>query len=304
MRKLFLNLFILLISFSSLAQRVAVKSHFELNTGSTPAFFPVLNTTGDKLLYSSGAYSGLTLFDFASNTGTTITQEAGAGFEPVFDQTNNRIFYRFSTFSNGRKLDGMQSFDLKTGSTVEMLSPQRELRQVRSYNNGFLVAAEKKILKVTFGRTENDDLYYVTTEDLKMVVINNGRKTYLNPLKMDESRYIWVSLSPDNTKILFTAVGKGTYICDLQGKILHTLNYINAPVWYNQQYVAGMVDKDDGHVVTASTIQLVNIQTNERVQVSRTGEMAMHPSAAGKARKIAYHTTDGKIVVADIEIKP
>ena len=102
--------------------------------------------------------------------------------------------------------------------------------------------------------------------------------------------------------VLFTAVGKGTYICDINGKILHTLNYLNAPVWYDENHVAGMVDKDDGHVLTSSTVQLVNIRSNARTQVSRNGEMAMHPSAS--TGKIAYHTTDGKIIVATVAINP
>jgi hypothetical protein len=294
----------LLIGTFSFAQKVTISNHTLINTGNArSAYFPVFNSSGDKLLFSSGAYSGLQLYDFSNQSVTTISTAAGAGFEPIFDAGNNRIFYRYSSFENGRKFDGMESYDVVSGNTVPMLSPRRELRQVRSYNNGFLVAADKQILKVTFGRTGNDDLYFVTTEDLKMVLVHNGRKVYLNPLNMEESRYIWVSLSPDNSKILFTAAGKGTYICDLQGKILHSLRYLNAPVWYNARYVVGMEDKDDGHVITSSTVQLVNILTNERTQISRQGETAMHPTAAGAAGKVAYHTTDGKIYVANVLIQ-
>jgi hypothetical protein len=304
MNKTLLIVFALLLSFGTIAQKVSTSNHRVINTGNTrAAYFPVFNNTGDKLLFSSGTYSGLQLYDLSNQSVTTISTAAGAGYEPIFDQTNNRIFYRFSTFEKGRKFDGMESYDLARGTTLPMLSPRRELRQVSSYNNGFLVAAEKQILKVTFGRTGNEDLYFVTTEDLKMVVINNGRKQYLNPLNMDESRYIWVSLSPDNNKILFTAAGKGTYICDLQGKILHSLNYLNAPVWYDNNFVVGMEDKDDGHVITSSSIQIVNIRTNERTLVSRSGETAMHPTAAGQGGKIAYHTTEGKIIVADVVIR-
>lgn len=298
-----LLILLILTSTFSFSQKITISNHTLISTANAgAAYFPVFNSTGDKLLYSSGAYSGLRLYDFNTKSVSTVTDAAGAGYEPIFDQKNNRIFYRYSTFENGRKYDGMESFDIATGNTNTMLLPRRELRQVKSYNNGFLVAADKQILKVTFGRTDNDDLYFVTTEDLKMVVVHDGRKVYLNPLNMEESRYIWVSLSPDNSKILFTAAGKGTYICDLQGKILHSLNYLNAPVWYNSGYVVGMEDKDDGHVITSSTVQLVNIRTNERTRVSRTGETAMHPTAAASAGKIAYHTTDGKIYVTDVVI--
>ena len=172
----FIILFILISTFS-IAQKVAISNHSLINTGnSRSAYFPIFNSSGDMLLFSSGAYSGLQLYDFANQSVTTVSTAAGAGFEPIFDLSNNRIFYRYSTFENGRKFDGMESFDVVTSKTTPMLAPRRELRQVRSFNNGFLVAADKQILKVTFGRTGNDDLYFVTTEDLKMVVVHNGRK--------------------------------------------------------------------------------------------------------------------------------
>jgi hypothetical protein len=118
---------------------------------------------------------------------------------------------------------------------------------------------------------------------------------------MPEPRYIWVSLSPDNKKIMFTAAGKGTYICDLNGKILSSLGSINAPVWFNNDYVVAMEDKDDGHRVTSSKIVLISVVKKTKTDISTTDKIAMYPTASGKASRIAYHTENGEIEVVDVK---
>ena len=45
------------------------------------------------------------------------------------------------------------------------------------------------------------------TEKLQLIVERNGDRKVLEPLSKG-SRYLWGSLSPDKTKILFTATGK------------------------------------------------------------------------------------------------
>ena len=119
---------------------------------------------------------------------------------------------------------------------------------------------------------------------------------------MPESRYIWVSLSPDSKKILFTAAGKGTYICDLKGKILASLGYLNAPVWFNNEYVVGMEDKDDGHQVISSKIVMMSVANNTKTEISTTGKIAMYPTASGKANRIAYHCENGEIENISIKV--
>ena len=78
--------------------------------------------------------------------------------------------------------------------------------------------------------------------------------------------------------ILFTATGKGTYICDLKGKILAEFGLLNAPVWYNDNFIAGMYDKDDGHKVISSEIVLISVDGKNKYPISTKGEIAMYPS--------------------------
>lgn len=285
------------------AQQLTVKRIFTpMQDHAKSQYFPVLNRNGDKLLFSTSAYAGLSLYQFETSEIIPISSELGSGYEPEFDNSGTRIFYRVTSFVNGRRYDGIESFDLNRRNRVPMLSPQRDLKQLRSFHNGFLVSTENRILKATFGRTSNENLLYVSTEDLKIVLVRNNQKTFLNPLNMDESRYLWVSLSPNQQHILFTAAGRGTFVSDLQGRVIADLGYLNAPVWYNNQWVSGMIDKDDGHRVISSTVVMQHIPTKKQIQISTPNEIAMYPSASAIAGRIAWHTDAGKIRVAEISI--
>lgn len=296
-------LFLFVVVAGSLsAQTITVMNRFEMPAG-TNAFYPVLNQNGDKILFTSDGYNGLSMYDLTAKSVTNISDHPGAGYEPMFDVSDSKVFYRKTTYENRRRMDAMESFELVKNKKVLMLSPQRDLKQARNFHNGFLVTADRKLLKSTFGKNVKALPVYVTTQDLKIYLYKDEKFQILNPLNEVESRYLWVSLSPNAKMILFTAAGKGTYICDLNGKILASLGSLNAPVWYDDQYVVGMQDKDDGQVVTASKVIMMSVSGKIKTQISQTDEIAMYPTASAKGGKIAYNTLDGKILVTEIEIK-
>ena len=287
---------------SASAQTVTVIKRYD-PLPDTKAYYPVFNRTGDKLLYSSDGYNVLWMYDFTKKTVTEISDQPGAGYEPSFDNENSSIFYRKTSYIQNRKFDAIESFTIANNKKTVMLSPKRDVKQAKNYHNGFLVTAERKLIKSTFGKTTSRMPVYVNNQDLKIYLYRNNKFTVLNPLNQPDSKYLWVSVSPDEKMILFTAAGKGAFICDLEGKIVSTLGYLNAPVWYNNNFVVGMQDKDDGHVVTNSKVIMISVNGKSKTVISDSNEIAMYPTATGEASKIAYNTLDGKIRIADISIK-
>lgn len=300
-RKLWLFLFVVFATALS-AQTITVSSRTEMQLA-TKAYYPVLSQKGDKMLFTSDGYNGLSLFTIADKKVTEISKDAGAGYEPLFDAQDAKIFYRKTSFENKLRMDAMESFEIAKNIKTLVLKPQRDLKQARNFQNGFVVTANRKLLKLTFGKNSQSVPVYVTTQDLKIYLYKNGKFTILNPLNQSENRYLWVSMSPGGNKILFTAAGKGTYVCDLSGKIISSLGYLNAPVWYDDNYVVGMQDKDDGQMITSSKIIMLSVDGKVKSEISSSNEIAMYPTAAAKASKIAYNTLDGKIMLVDIQIK-
>ncbi len=285
------------------AQTVQVKTQYKIKEIKSKAYYPVFNNAGNKILYSQESYNGLYLFDMDKNEVKQLSQDKNAGYYPIFSNDDSKVFHRSTHMENGLRWDALESVDVNNLTKKQMITPQRNLKQARNYENGVLVMAEKKMIKSTFGTSKNNIPIYVSSEDLKMFVYKNGRRTEINPLgNKIATSYIWISLSPDNQKILFTATGKGTYICDLNGEILYSLGYLNAPIWYNNEYVVGMQDKDNGELVISSTVVMVSEDGRVRKQISNPGDVAMYPAASAKAGKIVYNTSNGGLIISEIEI--
>lgn len=297
MKKSILSLAILIhVIFTANSQTVIKRQ-----TLAQKGFNPVLNTAGDKLLFTASGFSGLNLVDLSTNQVTEISKEAGAGYEPQFSTDNAQIFYRKTTFENNRRFNAVLSFDIKTKRNSELLAPQRMLNKIYPLTNGVIAFSGKNILRATATKSTDAPIVVSANDELR-IMLYNGKISYLNPLNMPEPRYIWVSLSPDSKKILFTAAGKGTYICDLNGKILSSLGSINAPVWFNNDYVVAMEDKDDGHRVISSKIVLISVVKKTKTNISSTDKIAMYPTASGKANRIAYHAENGEIEVVEVAL--
>lgn len=301
--KLKLLIFVFAVSHMLSAQTIQVKNQYAVKEITDRAYYPVFNNAGNKILYSQESYKGLYLFDIEKKEVKQISQDKNAGYYPVFSSDDSKIFYRNTNMVNGLRWDALESVDVNTFQQRQMATPQRNLKQARNYGNGVLILADKKLIKSTFGTSKKEVPVYVSSEDLKIFVYNNGKRTELHPLgDKIQTSYIWISISPDNKKILFTATGNGTYICDLNGKILYSLGYLNAPVWYNNKYVVGMQDKDNGELVTSSVVVMVSENGKIRKQISNPNDIAMYPAASEKAGKIAYNTLTGKLIISEIEI--
>ncbi len=141
---------------------------------------------------------------------------------------------------------------------------------------------------------------YVTNEDLKLVLYKAGKRTELYPHGTDVN-YIWSSISPDGTKILFNT-RKGTGVCDLNGKELVNLGQCNSPVWYGNDYVVAALEENDGHNFTAGAVVILSLDGQLRQELTDKAEIAMCPSVSYETGQIAYHDFDGNIHLMQINL--
>ena len=262
-------------------------------------FHPQFNANGNLLAFTSESYIGLDVYDFTDKSFKKVSDEAGAGFQPIFSSDNAKVFYRNTVYEARLRKDGVKSFDIAKDARVEMLTPQRNMKQPQTYENGFLVMADTKLLKSTFGKTKAAIPNYVWSDGSNLNIYRNNKIEQLNPIN-GANGYIWASLSPNGKMILFTATAKGTFVCDLSGKIVAKLGYLNAPAWYDDNFVVGMQDKDDGQFVTESTILMKSIDGKTSKILSDTKQIAMYPTAA--TGKVAYNTLEGDVFVVELKI--
>lgn len=268
------------------AQSVHIKKQEKQNLQTT-GFYPILDKSGTKLLYTQSDFSGLRMKDLVSGKDLQISSERGAGYNPVFDQKLNSVSFRKERQENGRRFKTMVEYELNTGTQKVILPESRDTKRL----NHEMENRKKQFLKIT-----------AVSEDLELVLYTDGSRKVLKPFS-DVPGYIWVSLSPQNNRILFTAPTKGTFICDLNGQIVASLGYLNAPVWYNDEWVVGMCDKDNGEEIISSSIMMVQVNGENRTVLTPATSKAMNPTVAPLVGKIAYNTLSGEIYIMDIEIK-
>ena len=160
---------------------------------------------------------------------------------------------------------------------------------------------------VTYLAAENAD--YVTVadeselrvdnENLDLNLYRNGEKIVLKP--HGDVNYIWSSLSPDQTMILFNTKF-GTAVCDLNGKEIINVGNVNAPVWFGNDYIVGMNDQHDGYYFTSSNIVIASVDGSERQELTDPEEMGYYPDVDAKSGRIVYHTEKGQIRLMQLNL--
>jgi Tol biopolymer transport system component len=120
---------------------------------------------------------------------------------------------------------------------------------------------------------------------------------------LGEGNYIWPSVSPDGTKLLFTRAGKGTYFYDLQGNILANLGHANAPQWSpDGKWILFMKDYDNGTDVKSSDIFAYNLLNSQTTQLSDTKDIhEMYPQWSSDGQKVIFNSADGKIFLMELK---
>ena len=139
----------------------------------------------------------------------------------------------------------------------------------------------------------------VDNENLELNLYRNGEKVVLKP--HGDANYIWASLSPDQTMILFNTKF-GTAVCDLNGNEIINVGNVNAPVWFGNDYIVGMNDQHDGYYFTSSNIVIASVDGLERQELTDAKEMGYYPDVDAQSGRIVYHTEKGQIRLMQLNL--
>ncbi len=262
----------------------------------------VVPGSGHLLLAGEG-YNGLSLLDTRSGAVTVISRDAGVGYEPSVTADGKKVFYRSDFFSDNRKYSSIRSYDISTGKNEVILEKGRDVIPPAVAGNTVLLVSDGEAKTVQGGAIlkSGNNTSFVVIEEMYPVLWRGSEKKRLKP--NGDGFYIWASLSPDGTKILYNYQGRGTFICDTTGRILHDLGRINAPEWFSDRVVIGMDDKDDGHRITSSELIFYSLGDRTTKAFTATPDRSeMFPVAAGK-RKIAFCTDRGEVYIMKVRVR-
>lgn len=292
------------------AQSVSVTQNQMLFDGSIPYANPCFSPDGNKLLITSPSQRGLQLYDFDNKKLTILNELTAAGVSAAFIN-NDEILFRADVQTSPEKVHKrlFQIYKQSLNSRVieAVTEPGRDVSQLSRIGSKLTFSTQAGLSLLNekgeiITASKSTDPLIIATGTEAITVVMNGQWRELKPL--GEGHYLWISLSPDLDKILFTKAGEGTFICDLDGSIITSAGYLNAPKWSpNGQWIAGMKDEDDGVVITQSEIAVFNISKQQETILTNTKILhEMDPDWSPSGNEIAYDTADGKIGILQLQI--
>lgn len=296
MRKL---LFALALGFSmsAMGQVLNVTSIEKVNLPEQAAV-AAISPQGDYLLLTSANNQGLTKFDLTSGQLQTLSTAPSAGHNVKISPDGQTVVYREGSFNKKHlRMSSLKSLNLATGAKQELVKPTRDLQGYTVDATSAGVVNKGKFSKKAIGSAKAQNVPVLSIDKGKLMLTVNGKTRNLSPNGNIGFSYLWPSLSPDGTKVLYYLAAHGTYVCNLDGSDVRKVGQMRAPVWYDDNTVVGMMDLDDGEFIYASTIVAATLDGTTQ---TLTGDdvIAMYPHASNG--KIAFSTPAGEAYIINV----
>ena len=291
-------LFALTLGFSmcAMGQVLNVTSIDKVNLPDKAAV-AAISPQGDYLLLTSATNQGLTKLDLTSGQTQTLSNAPSAGHNVKISPDGKTVVFRESSFNDKHlRFSSLKSVNLATGASQVLVKPTRDLQGYDASSTTVAAVNKGKFSKKAIGTEKAQNLPVLSIDKGKLMVTVNGKTRNLSPNGNDFS-YLWASLSPDGTQVLYYLAAHGTYVCNLDGSNIRKVGKMRAPVWYDNNTVVGMMDLDDGEFIYASTIVAASLDGTTQ---TLTGDdtIAMYPHAADG--KIAFSTPAGEAYIIHV----
>jgi Tol biopolymer transport system component len=298
---------IILLFFAALSgcAQVQIISVEKLQLPESGKFYhPKLDDSGNLMLLTSEYYKGIQLYNLKTRELKLITDGDGAGYSPHISDDGETVLFTQNEFIQNRLFSKLMAYQVPAGATDQVAPAARDLSSLFQSGDQVVYRADGqlKTARISSSISGSSGEMAVGIDDRKLMVYTAGQAKRLDPFENES--YIWPSVSPDGKRILAYAMGKGAFICDPDGKLITELGNLEAPVWADNGFIAGMITKEDGHQITESEIVMLNIRTGRKLTISPRGAISMYPSVSLPNKKMAFQSAEGDIYILTYDITP
>lgn len=260
-------------------------------------FFPQISVDGQWLLYSPTEGTSLSLKNLMTGEVRTVATAGYPGFDAIIG-IDNKVYY----VTQQRKKNGLvyrtgHCYDPATGKDKVVLKAQHGRVQPLQAPHGVVINGERQVYR----SASRVGAYCYTRGDMLYLVDETGTTRAIQPVR-DSNGYLWASMSPDGTRVLFEAASRGLFVCDLNGEIVADLGEFLMPCWYNNDYIIAM--SNAGNIRTSgSRIWLISVDGEVCKPISGRDERAVQPMTAGG--KVVYSLLySGEVRQLELDIAP
>ena len=297
MRKVFLSLAVL-AGLTASAQLINVGAIEKVNlpAGVVAAQTAISPDGSFAVIHNNG---GLSKVDLATGKTAMIAQSA-AFLEVKISEDGSTIVYREPSYEGKLRYTTLKSVNMNNGKSTTIVAPTRNLQGFTLSNNSVAAVDNGKFTSKNIDGTAGALIPVASINKGALCVTVNGITNNISPQGVAGESYLWPSISPDGKKVLYFLVGKGAFVCNLDGSNPVSVGYMRAPKWYNNNVVVGMLDLDNGEVVTSSKLIAASTDGKVKQDLTKESSMAMYPAVSADGSRLSYVTAAGELFIMNI----
>ena len=208
-----------------------------------------ISPNGDFVVIDQNEKAGIHRLDLNTKTVTTIS-ESGIMHDLKISRDGQTIVYREPRVNANRMRQiALKAFDIKRGTESMIVPFCRDLQGVAIIDNNVVaVNTDKLTAKSLIGGEAKVTMPVASIRYGQLCI--DGK--VISPQGTTGNSYMWASVSPDGTRVLYFLATQGCFIANIDGSNPVHIGSLHAPRWYDNNTVVGMFDRDNGHQIYAS----------------------------------------------------
>ena len=256
-----------------------------------------ISPDGSFVVFSELTQKGLKKLDL-NNSKTSVISTKADGFG-VRINGDDVIYREMTTDANHLRWTTVKTKNLKTQREQTLVEKSRDVHALSLRGGKALVVEGKQLKSKSLVASATATDVAVSIVDGQLSVSQNGSTRVISPQGTRNASYLGPELSPDGKHICYYHSDTGTYVCDLNGKVVASLGYLHAAKWLNNSTVVAMRDRDNGYVITSSEIVAKNISNLREQVLTPKGVVATYPTAS--AKRISFVTPKGELYLINLK---
>lgn len=256
-----------------------------------------ISPNGDFVVIDQNEKSGIHRLDLATKSVSTIS-ESGIMHDLKISNDGQTALYREPRVNPNRMRQiALKAFDLKRGTESMIVPFCRDLQGAALIDNNVIAVNSEKLTAKNLNGGEAKVTMPVASIRYGQLCIDGK---VISPNGTTGNSYMWPSVSPDGTRVLYYLASAGCYVANIDGTNPVRLGALHAPRWYDNNTVVGMYDRDNGHEIYASRIVAVSADGNVKQDLTEDASLALFPSITNAGDKISYTTPAGELFIINI----
>lgn len=256
-----------------------------------------ISPNGDFVVIAQKEKAGIHRLDLNTKAVTTIA-ESGIMHDLKISNDGQTVVYREARVNEKRlRQIALKAFDLKRGTESMIVPFCRDLQGVALVNNNVIAVNSEKLTAKSLNGGEAKVTMPVASVRYGQLCIDGK---VISPQGTTGNSYMWASVSPDGTRVLYFLSTQGCFIANIDGSNPVYLGLLHAPRWYDNNTVVGMFDRDNGHQIYASRLVAVSADGKVKQNLTDDASLALFPSITEAGDKISYTTPAGELFIINI----